>query len=178
MENNTQQHEILHSYCLYPNVKFETQADNETVLLVLRSHPTTQIYWIINAFIFFLLLIVANFVLPSLFTLSQSVFINLFGIIFIISYLWFNFLNWFFNVGIVTNQRIVDIDYTMIIYKEITATHLEKIEDITAKSGGYFPSLFDYGDVFIQTAGTEANIEFLNVPHPSQVVKIINGLLP
>ncbi len=178
MENNTQQHEVLHSFCLYPDVKFETQAGGETVILVLRAHPLTQIYWIINAFIFFLLLVVVNFVLASFFTINQTVFINVFGVVFILSYIWFNFLNWFFNIGIVTSQRVVDIDFTMIIYKEVTGTHLEKIEDITAKSGGYLPSLFDYGDVFIQTAGTEINIEFLNVPHPSQVVKVINGLLP
>ncbi len=178
MENNTQQHQALHSYCLYPETRFETQADQETVILTLRAHPITQIYWVINAVIFFVLLVVVNFLFSSFLTVNQILFIDVFGIVFILSYLWFNFLNWFFNVGIITNQRIVDVGFTMIIYKEVTATHLEKVEDITSESGGYIPSLFDYGNVFVQTAGTQDRIEFENIFHPAQVVKIINGLLP
>jgi hypothetical protein len=55
---------------------------------------------------------------------------------------------------------------------------INKIEDVTSKSGGFFSSVFDYGNVFVQTAGTEANVEFMNIPKPSEVVKIINSLLP
>ena len=54
---------------------------------------------------------------------------------------------------------------------------LGKIEDITVKSGGYFESLFNYGSIFIQTAGTEANVEFIDVPYPSDAIQIINKLL-
>ncbi|MDO9028065.1 MAG: hypothetical protein Q7U68_04300, partial [Candidatus Roizmanbacteria bacterium] len=52
-----------------------------------------------------------------------------------------------------------------------------KIEDITVKSGGYLQSLFDYGSIFVQTAGTAVNIEFNNVPYPTDAVQVINKLL-
>lgn len=178
MKNNTKtNHHLLHSYCFYPNIRFETQESSEVVILVLRAHPITQISWIVNSLIFFILLFVSNFIIPSFFNINQTIFINIFGLAFILSYLWFNFLNWFFNVGIVTSERIVDIDFHMILYKEVTATRLNRVEDITSKTGGYFASFFDYGNVFVQTAGTEANIEFFNVPHPSKVVQTINNLL-
>ena len=77
----------------------------------------------------------------------------------------------------VTDERIIDIDFHSVLYKEVTIAMLKKIEDVTSKAGGFFSSLFDYGNVFVQTAGTEANIEFMNVPKPSQVAKIINQLL-
>ena len=39
-------------------------------------------------------------------------------------------------------------------------------------------SLFNFGNVFVQTAGNELNIEFTNVPGSSDVVKIINSVIP
>ncbi len=178
MKDNTKTyHELFHSYCSYPDIHFETQHRSEKVILVLRAHPITQISWLINSLIFFIFLIFLNFIPLSFFSLSQIIFINIFGTFIILSYLWFNFLSWFFNVGIVTSERIIDIDFHMILYKEVTASRLDRIEDITSKSGGYLASFFDYGNVFVQTAGTEANIEFFNIPHPSRVVQIINGLL-
>ncbi len=178
MENNTKSHHhLLHSYCFYPGYRFETQSPSEKIILVLRAHPITQVPWIVNGLLFFILLVILNFLPLSFFNARQIIFINIFGLVFVLSYFWFNFLNWFFNVGIVTSERIVDIDFHMALYKEVTASQLNRVEDITSKTGGYLASFFDYGNVFIQTAGTEANIEFINVPHPSQVVQTINGLL-
>ena len=72
---------------------------------------------------------------------------------------------------------MIDIDLHAVIYKEISDAQLGKIEDITIKSGGYLQSLFDYGSIFIQTAGAAVNIEFNNVPHPTDAVQVINNLL-
>jgi hypothetical protein len=178
MENNNHQsHQILHSYCLNPDIRFETQADQEKVLLVVRAHPITQLHWVINALFFLILLIVSNFITSSFLNIQQVLFINIFGIVIILSYVWFNFLNWFFNVGIITNKQIIDIDLYSVLYKEVTEARLNKVQDITSKIGGYFESFFDYGNVFIQTAGTEENIEFFNIPHPSEVVQIIDELI-
>ena len=104
-------------------------------------------------------------------------FVNIFAFVFILSYIWFNFLNWFFNVGIVTNKRVIDINYFNVLYKEITVARLDKIQEVTIKSGGYIEAFFDYGTIFIETAGTEANVEFTSVPKPAKVVQIINNLL-
>ena len=177
MKDNNKNHKLFHSFCLYPEVKFETQENKEEVILVLRAHPITQIYWFLNGLFFIFILFLLNYFFPSFFNDAQIFFLNVLAIVFILSYLWLNFLNWFFNVGIVSNKRIIDIDFHGIIYKEVTVAQLNKIEDITSKGGGYFQSFFDYGDVFIQTAGTEANIEFKNVPYPSQVVTTINELI-
>jgi len=178
MENNTNQsHQLLHSYCLNPEVRVESQGINEHVLLVLRAHPITQLPWIFNVIVLFVLFIALNLLLFSSFSLQQVLFVNIFGVVLLLTYIWFSFLTWFFNVGVITNERIVDIDFTSIIYKEVTETRLDRIEDITSKSGGYFESFFDYGNVFVQTAAKEENIEFLNVPKPSEIVRIIDELI-
>lgn len=176
---DTESHSALHAFCVRPKVSFETQTQDEEVLLVLRAHPITQLSWILNTFFLLILLVVLQIFLYPAAQLSagQTLFANILGIFFTASYAWFNFVSWFFNVGIVTNERIVDIDFHAVIYKEISATGLEKVEDVTAKSGGYFASLFNFGDVFIQTAGTHLNIEFLKIPHPTEVARIINQLI-
>ncbi|PIS15503.1 hypothetical protein COT62_03300 [Candidatus Roizmanbacteria bacterium CG09_land_8_20_14_0_10_41_9] len=169
---------FFHSFVTMPKVRFETQGSGEEIILLLRAHPITQIYWLINAFFFSLVLVVFDLFVPSGIPLTVMIFLNLLGFALIFSYIWFNFLTWFFHVGLITTERIIDIDFTGILYKEITEAKLNKVEDITSKSTGYVSSVFNYGDVFIQTAGQEANIEFLKTPAPSQIVKIINDMVP
>ncbi len=175
--NNKINNHYLSSYCFYPDINFETQSVDEKIILLLRAHPITQISWIFNSLIFFVLIFGLNFITHSFFNINQKIFINFFAFFSVFSYVWFNFLSWFFNVGVITSERVVDIDFHMVLYKEVTATRLGKIEDITAKTGGYIASLFDFGNVFIQTAGTQANIEFINIPHPSKVVDTVNNLI-
>lgn len=170
-------HTTLHSFCILPQVTFETQDHDENILIVLRAHPITQLPWIISGLILIILLVLFDLSLLTTFlTAGQLFYINIFTLVIIGAFLYFNFLNYFFNVGIITNKRVVDLDYQSVIYKEFTEARLGKIEDITSKSGGYFASLFNYGDVFIQTAGPEANVEFLKNPRPQDVVDIINEL--
>ncbi|HEX7542570.1 MAG TPA: PH domain-containing protein [Patescibacteria group bacterium] len=177
MENNNKKSSAFYSYCLNPQIKFDTYEEGEKIYLLLRSHPFTQIGWVLSSIFFFILLFVLNLFLQSFLNLGQILIINIFFIVFIFSYIWFNILNWYFNAGIVTSKRVIDIDFYAILYKEITVAQLGKIEDITVKSGGYFESLFNYGSIFIQTAGTEANVEFIDVPYPSEAIQIINKLL-
>ncbi|KKP61720.1 MAG: hypothetical protein US48_C0009G0001 [Candidatus Levybacteria bacterium GW2011_GWA2_37_36] len=177
MENNNKKSSAFYSYILNPDIKFDTQEDGEKIYLLLRSHPFTQLRWVLTSILFFILFFVFNFFPQSFFNLGQILIINLFFIVFILSYIWFNILNWYFNVGIITNKRVIDIDFYAVLYKEITNAQLGRIEDTTVKSGGYIESFFDYGSIFVQTAGTEANVEFINVPHPSDAVQIINKLL-
>ena len=177
MENNNKKSSVFYSYCLNPQIDFETRGEGEKTILLLRSHPFTQIGWILSSIFFLVLLFVLNFFPQSFFNLGQIFIINLFFIVFIFSYIWFNILSWYFNVGIISNKRVIDIDLHAVIYKEISDAQLGKIEDITVKSGGYLQSLFDYGSIFIQTAGAAVNIEFNNVPHPSDAVQVINNLL-
>lgn len=177
MDKIKEAHHLFHAFCLRPKIGFEGQHSKEEVVLVLRAHPITQIYWIINGFILLMIFILLNFILPGVLGINQILFFDIFGLVVVFGYLWFNFLSWFFNVGIVSNHRIIDIDFHSVLYKEVTIAILGKVEDVSSKAGGFFSAIFDYGNVFVQTAGTEANIEFMNTPKPSQVAKIINQLI-
>lgn len=171
-------HSIFHSFCVRPSVKFDTKMDDEEILLILRAHPITQLPWILNGLFVIILAIFVNLFASGLFSFQQLFIFNVGVGAFVFAYYWFNFLAYFFNVGIVTNHRVIDVDFHAVIYKEETEARINKVEDITAKTGGYIASLFNFGNVFVQTAGNELNIEFANVPRPSDVVKIINSVIP
>jgi len=169
---------FLNAYILHPKIVCNFTEKNEKIILMVRAHPLTQIYWVVNGILFFAILAGFDFVFLPYLNLLQKIFINLFVTIVIFSYWWFNFLSWFFNVGIITNQRIIDVDFHSLVYKEITSAKLEKVEDITVKSGGFLASIFNFGNIFVQTAGTEVNIEFINIPFPDKVRDLINNLSP
>lgn len=177
MKTQSGNNRFFPAFSLNPDIHFETQHEGEKVILMLRAHPITQLPWIINSIIVFIVLLGFDLFFLSLLKTNQALILNIFMIVFILSYIWFNYLNWYFNVGIVTNERIIDVDFSHIIYKEMSISKLESVEDITTKSAGFFGSVFNYGDIFVQTAGTNVNIEFYHVPQPSEVVHIINKLL-
>lgn len=177
MNPTQEKHQVFHSFCIYPNIQFESQMPDEQVVLVLRKHPFTQISWIFTAVVLFFLPFIGNLFISSYLTPSQLIFANFFWYSGVFSYVFLNLISWIFNVGIITTRRIVDVDFSNVLYKEITVTVLSKIEDSTEKSAGFIGSLFNFGDVFIQTAGSTENIEFLDVPKPNEVVGIINNLM-
>jgi len=176
MDINKTSHNFLHTFCIRPAFHFQTQADGEEVILVVRGHPITQIWWLINSVILLTVLLVADYFFSMLLNPFQSLFTYIFSFIMVGAYVWLNILIWFFNVGIITNKRVVDIDFQGVIYKEITEARLERIQDITVKAGGFAESFFNFGNIFIQTAGTEANIEYGDVPYPDTIIKIIHQL--
>lgn len=174
------QNRLLHSFCILPNFDFNMREKDEKVIVIVRAHPVTQLPWIFNSFVFLILIVILNlYVFPifSSFLNTQRILaVNFFLFSLLFSYIFLNLTSWFFNVGIVTTRRVLDFDYHPLTYREFTGTGIENVEDITSTSAGPFSNIFRYGNVEVQTAGIEQNIEFLNVPFPDEIVKIINQL--
>lgn len=171
------QRNISHSFMVSPDVCFATQHEEEKVVLVVRQALLTQSGWLLNAFLILILIVLINLFLPIITNLINLTVLNLFALSFLFGYIWNKFLIWYFTVGMVTTERVIDLDFKNILYKEFTATTIEQISDITTKVGGFFGSVFHFGDVFVKTQGFEQNIEFDKVPEPTEVVKIINSLM-
>ena len=174
----SQIHNPLSSIVYCPeNLRFETMDNDEKVILFLRKHWITNAGWILM-----LLLLLATPTLVMLTPVLNGVPAN-FRFVFMliwylisIAYFLESFLTWFFNVYIVTDERIIDIDFYNLIYKEISDANIDKIQDVTFKMGGVVRTLFNYGDVLVQTASEVPNFEFLAVPYPDRVVKVLQDL--
>lgn len=168
----------LGSFLFCPkDVSFETLESDEKVILLLRKHLITNVPWI---FIFLLLILVPPvFGGNEIFSSVPDNFKFIFMLIwYLIAFAYFieSFLTWFFNVYIVTDERIIDIDFFNLIYKEVSDANIDKIQDVTYKMGGVVRTVFNYGDVMIQTASEVPNFEFLAVPQPDRVAKVLQEL--
>lgn len=177
MDQNFPDHRLFHSFCLNPHLSFETQENNEKVILVLRGHPVTQISWIVTSIIMIILPVFFYSLIVNYLKMNQVLFILIFWYFLSFSFIFLNLLSYIFNVGIITNRRVVDIDFHNILFKEFSATTIDKIEDVTVRTGGFLANFLNFGNLLIQTAGEEQNIEFLNIPYPTEAATIINQLM-
>ncbi|MDO8621530.1 MAG: hypothetical protein Q7R31_04615 [Candidatus Levybacteria bacterium] len=186
LPNDPKDMNVLSSFCKNPKgVRFQTQKENETIILFLRSHFVKNISWIIFSLFLLVLPLITSIFLPSfgldfLFSPSANRFITVFTLFYYLmvsSYVFISFLHWFYNVFIVTTERIVDMDYSDIVIHNIAITNLSHIEDVNYTQSGFISTLVNYGNVFVQTAGNERNFEALAVPRPREATHIIGDLL-
>jgi len=160
------------------NVRFAGQQNGEKALILLRRHIITNVPWFVGG----CLVLLAIFPLGRFsFLVTTSPFLRnlfLFGWLLLgLGIFWAGFLSWYFNVNIISNKRVVDIDFYDLIYREVTDAEIEKIQDVTHKMGGILGIFLNYGDIYIQTAGTKPEIEFLKIPRPAQVAETIQRLI-
>ena len=171
------------SLCMTPEgVTFENQDSDENIILLIRRDLITNVPWIIVAFILTTIPPII-FLFQDLFTpffqISQTTQLVaiLFYYLIIFGFVLVEFTLWYFNVGLITNKRIVDLDLSGILFKHVSETKLNLIEDVSYTQVGAIRSLFNYGDVLVQTAASYVNFEFDRVPDPARVVRIIAEMI-
>lgn len=170
---------LLTSFATFPNkMSFETQDDSEEVVLFLRQHPIVNIKWAMIAIFMLVLPSVFGFFPPYANLPVNFQFVITIGwYMFTFGYALAKFMGWFFNIYILTDERIVDVDFKNIFFRNISTAKIEEIQDVSIQSSGAFETFFGYGSVFIQTAAEVAQFEFVSVPNPDKVGKIINQLI-
>lgn len=130
-----------------------------------------------------LLLFVSYFYLPFLFPIFQSdaynslfMFLeNLFAmIVWILFFLvW---IDYYFDVWIVTNKRVVNVEQKGLFSREVSELEFEKIQDVTTEVLGIIPTFLNYGNVCIQTAGEKEHFTFADVADPYRIKDLIMNL--
>ena len=171
------------------SIHFENQRTNESVKLLIRQHVVTNLPWIIIA----TCAVLANIFFAINFdTIAGFVGVNPENILFttidlqIISIVYFagvgyyailNFLRWYFNVLIVTDKRVIDVNFRPPFTWQTSQAQLEEIQDVRHTQGGLLGIIFNYGNIYVQTAGTRQNITINKIPNPNRVHEIIVRLL-
>lgn len=96
-----------------------------------------------------------------------------FGVLALFSWLllvWISaFIIWtdyFLDVLIVTNKRIINIEQKALFSREISSLRLDKIQDITIDISGILATFLSFGNIRIQTAGEQEEfmIRFIRDP--------------
>ncbi|MEA2056645.1 MAG: PH domain-containing protein [Patescibacteria group bacterium] len=158
--------------------EFDSQLEGEEIVLMLRRHPITLFKPVVISLIIFFLPFL--FFSSPMLNFMTSKLITAFVIgwyMILTSFVLESFLTWFFNVFIITDERIIDVDFSSLIFKNVSSAKIDNIEDITVATGGVVASIVDYGTVYIQTSAEVPELEFEDVPNPNKVSKVLNELM-
>jgi hypothetical protein len=161
---------------IYPkNATFATQNKDEEVIIILRQHIVKNVSWVMTS----LLLILIPFILIGLFYgfdhyinndalltpgaiagIDQNYIIALLGFYysFIVSYAFFGFIHWYFDLFIFTNERYISIDFNILKGRMITDIPLTDIIDISEKVYGFIPTIVGYGNIEFKTTSEKISI--------------------
>lgn len=86
---------------------------------------------------------------------------------------WSTFTRYYLNVWILTNQRIVTIKQRRFFVREVSSLLLTRVQDVTTNVSGVVSSLFNIGDIKVQSAGADVQFTMRGIPRPEQVRNII-----
>ena len=152
--------------------------DDEIIILILRQHWITLVPTILVVLILFL---VPFFLFTQPFfdelTLAFRLVLWIFWFLGIGGIALQKAVTWFYNVYILTDERIIDVNFPSILTSDISTTKIDNIEDYSMKSNGFLPTLLNYGRVDIQTAAEEKEFSFQYIPYPEKVTKLLGELV-
>jgi len=86
-------------------------------------------------------------------------------------------LNYYLDVWIVSNERIINIKQLRLFDRVVSEQKLYRVQDVTWEIKGILGNMLKFGKVTIQTAGELEKFSFDDIPDPEAVAKSIMHLL-
>ncbi len=148
---------------------------NEEIIIETRQH------WIFIFFglVKFGLLLLLPFVVYAFLSNQQPGFLSeyfkliwgglwlyFFGISVFLTKFW---IDYYLNVWVVTNQRVFDVELKGLFNFEVAVFTLGNIQDVTISIQGPLATLFNYGNVLVQTAGENMTFTFRQIAAPQRI---------
>lgn len=155
--------------------------ENDQILIMTRRHPASMIGAI---FLILLMLVLPLFIVFLLVKMGpqflQGYYLNfliIIGSAYYLVTLSFAFVQWvsfYYNIMFVTDNEILDIAQEGIFDRRINEVTLLRIQDVSARIKGFFPTLFNYGDVIAESAGENTKTYIIDrIPNPVEVANKI-----
>lgn len=161
---------------------FPGQNESEPVFIFVRPHPLSFVPY---AAICLIMMVVAVILISGSLAFRDSLSPLFFNIalaasglfaLFAIVFSLIAFIDFYFDIQIVTDRRIIDVNQNRLFNRQLSELNLEDVEDVSVHINGAIPTLFSYGNITIQTAGEQTNFHFINVPHPREIAAVISDL--
>lgn len=155
---------------------FPGKEKDEQVVLLLRRHLFILlkqnllflIYFSIPVAIYILakfwFTFILNFPVYPVFVLVVSTYYSFFLLFLLIEW-----IDYYFDVWVVTDKRLIDVDQVGLFKRVVSETRLDRIQDATVEINGMFPTLFHYGNIHIQTAARTQRFVIRQVSEPTRV---------
>jgi membrane protein YdbS with pleckstrin-like domain len=82
--------------------------------------------------------------------------------------------NYYLDVWIVTDRRIVNIEQVGLFNRRIVTWRMERVQDVTTEIGSFIQTMFNFGSIQVETAGPTAEIAMIRgIPDPERVKQTI-----
>ena len=88
---------------------------------------------------------------------------------------WQFWTTYYMDIWVVTTKRIIDIDYHRLFDRNISIIRLERVQDITTHVDGVMGTLFRYGSVVVQSAGSEKEFVIDQIANPEALRDAISA---
>lgn len=156
---------------------FEGQKEGEKILMLLRRHVFT-IYIRIG---FYVLASLVPIVIGLMFYSYIKVG-GYFDIFFFFSSIWYlglwiavfhSLTIYTLNAVLITDRRIIDNDQHGLFNRKVAELNSSRIQDVSTHTNGIIQTFLHFGDVTVQTAASEKQFVFHQVPYPDKVKDII-----
>lgn len=167
---------------VFKNAHFEGQEENEKIFRILHRHWFNILVQFIPGMVCVFLLIMAAGIVPSMFPdfwrNSYTIFWFFETLMYMVLWVWsaLIFVDYYLDVWVITDRRVVNVEQKGLFLRQVSELRYQKIQDVTTEVEGFFPTLLDFGEVFVQTAGEKARFLFHNIPRPYEIKALIMDL--
>lgn len=163
------------------NIYYQGSDADERIELVIRKSLYSLVF---KFFMILFLFCIPLFLIPPLAKVviynihvfnAPSIFVlTLFFYLFAAGFTFVTFITWFFEVFLVTNKKIVDINESC---RSISETPITNVQDVTSKISGNIGEILNIGRIYIQTASETPEFGINMVDNPSFVRDTISDLV-
>lgn len=74
---------------------------------------------------------------------------------------------------VITDKTITQTIQVSLFNRKVSQLAVSSVEDVTANKNGFFPTIFNYGRLLIETAGEQENFHFDYCPHADHYAKLV-----
>lgn len=147
--------------------------EDEEIVKVIRKHWASFIFPIFKTFLILIFpFIFSSFLFNSL--IGVMIFFIWIGVG--LAYGFYQWLCWYFDHFIITNQRIVNVNQKRLFSRSVSEASLSSIQDVTYEISGMFASIFNYGTVKVMTASSSDSIKMDSIERPKETQGLIMDL--
>ncbi|MEK7135450.1 MAG: PH domain-containing protein, partial [Patescibacteria group bacterium] len=159
----------------YSEGHFQGQEVGENVVLLLRRHKFTVLFPLSFLGLLAVLPLAIWVFLPPSIDFDLNTLSPLFWFILSLFYLFLWVLLFYFltlyslNTVIVTNHRIIENEQRAFFSRKVSELHVYRVQDVSAHTHGLIETFVGYGDIYVQTAGSEREFTFKKIGNPEEV---------
>lgn len=145
--------------------------DGEKILLIVRQTPVAFANSLLVGTLLFLL---PFFLLFPLFTRGKWGVAGFISLLFIaVIFAFYRLVDWYFNCGIITNMRVIDIDQKGLLQRTVSEVPYYKIDDVSYNVKGLRQTMFRYGNVVVAIKGYRSSVTLRNVGKPAMIQELV-----